>query len=108
MSEKALAIATYAVASGAYVIMGVRSPVDFSDTVTEIIGKEWEEKFGGKLEFVVDAPEIVRRTIEHIDKKRAALKLPVYDPNRHGASGDVPIQYYFEMPLEEQMAEIYG
>jgi carbon-monoxide dehydrogenase catalytic subunit len=108
MSEKALAIATYAVASGAYVIMGVRSPVEFSDTVTDIIGKEWEEKFGGKLEFVVDAPEIVRRTIEHIDKKRAALKLPAYDPTRFGASGDAPIQAYFELPVEAQMAELYG
>ncbi len=108
MSEKALAIATYAVASGAYVIMGVRSPVEFSDTVTDIIGKEWEEKFGGKLEFVAEPAEIVRRTLEHIDKKRAALKLPPYDPTRHGASGDVPLQYYFELPLEQQMAEIYG
>jgi carbon-monoxide dehydrogenase catalytic subunit len=108
MSEKALAIATYAVASGAYVIMGVRSPVDFSDTVSDIIAKEWEEKFGGKLEFVVDAPEIVKRTIEHIDKKRAALKLPAYDASRHGASGDVPLQDYFELPLEKQMAEMYG
>jgi len=108
MSEKALAIATYAVVSGVYVIMGVRSPVEFSDAVTDIIGKEWEEKFGGKLEFVTDPQEIVRRTIEHIDKKRAALKLPPYDPNRFGASGDVPLQYYFELPLEQQMAELYG
>ncbi|MCX7707757.1 MAG: anaerobic carbon-monoxide dehydrogenase catalytic subunit [Anaerolineae bacterium] len=108
MSEKALAIATYCVASGAYVIMGVRNPVEFSDTVSHILSKEWEERFGGKLEFVTEADEIVRRTLEHIDKKRAALKLPPYDPSRFGASGDVPIQVFLEEPLEEQMAELYG
>ncbi len=31
MSEKALAIATYCAASGAYVIMGVKNPVEGSD-----------------------------------------------------------------------------
>jgi len=108
MSEKALAIATYAVASGAYVIMGVRSPVEFAEGVSEILSKEWDARFGGRLEFVAESAEIVRRTIEHIDKKRAALKLPAYDPNRFGASGDVPLTPYFELPLEKQMAELYG
>jgi carbon-monoxide dehydrogenase catalytic subunit len=108
MSEKALAIATYCVGSGAYVIMGVRSPVDFSDGVTEIISKEWEANFGGKLEFVVEAQEMVQKTLEHIDKKRAALKLPAYDPTRFGASGDAKMESYLELPLEKQMAELYG
>jgi carbon-monoxide dehydrogenase catalytic subunit len=108
MSEKALAIAAYCVGSGAYVIMGVRNPVDFSDGVTDILSKEWEERFGGKLEFVVEAEEMVRRTLEHIDKKRAALKLPVYDPTRFGASGDAEMDSYLELSVDEQMAEIYG
>jgi carbon-monoxide dehydrogenase catalytic subunit len=108
MSEKALAIATYAAASGAYVMMGVRSPVEFSDGVTDILSKGWEDTFGGKLEFVSDSAEVVRRTLEHIDKKRAALKLPAYEPTRYGASGDVPMQEYFDLPLEQQMAEMYG
>ncbi len=108
MSEKALAIAAYCAGSGAYVMMGVRNPVDFSDGVTEILSKEWEERFGGKLEFVVEPAEIVRKTLEHIDKKRAALKLPVYDPTRFGASGDAAMEAYLELPVEEQMAEIYG
>ena len=43
MSEKALAIAAYCAGSGAYVMMGVRNPVDFSDGVTDILSKEWEE-----------------------------------------------------------------
>ncbi len=108
MSEKALAIAAYCAGSGAYVMMGVRNPVDFSDAVTDILSKEWEEKFGGKLEFVVEAEEIVRRTLDHIDKKRAALKLPAYDPTRFGASGDAAMETYLELPVDEQMAELYG
>jgi hypothetical protein len=108
MSEKALAIATYAAGSGAYVMMGVRNPVEFSDTVSDILSTEWEERFGGKLEFVVEPEEIVRRTLDHIDKKRAALKLPAYDPNRFGASGDAPIQEFLGEPLEQQVAELYG
>jgi hypothetical protein len=108
MSEKALAIAAYAVGSGAYVIMGVRNPVEFSEGVTEILSKEWDARFGAKLEFVVEPEEIVRRTIEHIDKKRAALKLPVYDPTRFGASGDAAMEAFIELPVEQQMAELYG
>lgn len=108
MSEKALSIAVYAVGSGASVIMGVRNPVDFSEGVTHILSDEWDQRFGGKLEFVVEAEDIVAKTLEHIDKKRAALKLPAYDPSRFGESGDVPIQVYLEEPLEVQMAELYG
>ena len=88
--------------------MGIRNPVEFSDGVTEILSKEWEERFGGKLEFVADPAEIVRKTLEHIDKKRAALKLPAYDSTRFGASGDAAMESYLDLPVEEQMAEIYG
>ena len=108
MSEKALSIAAYAVASGAYVIMGVRSPVSFSDEMDQILGDEWEGIFGARLEFVPDAEEVIKRTLEHIDKKRAALKLAPYDASRHGASGDQPIEEYLDLPVEEQMAGLYG
>jgi hypothetical protein len=72
--------------------MGVRNPVEFADAVTDILSSEWEGRFGGKLEFVVEPAEIVKKTLEHIDKKRAALKLPAYDPNRFGASGDAAME----------------
>ena len=42
-----MAIATYAAASGAYVIMGVHNPVDGSAEVTHILGDVWEKKVGG-------------------------------------------------------------
>jgi len=108
MSEKALSIAAYCVGSGAYVIMGIRNPVEFSDAVSGIMSEEWEQRFGGSLEFVVEPEEIVRKTLEHIDQKRAALKLPAYDVSRHGASGDLPIREFLEEPLEQQMADLYG
>jgi hypothetical protein len=88
--------------------MGVRNPVDFSDGVTDILSTEWEARFGGKLEFVVEAEEMVKKTLEHIDKKRAALKLPVYDASRFGASGDDEMKAFVELPVEQQMAELYG
>ena len=108
MSEKAMAIASYAAASGAYVIMGVSNPVEGSDVVTRILGEVWEKKVGGKIEFVIEADEIVRRTLEHIDKKRAALKLPVYDPNKFGQSGDDRMIEWMEMPAELQAEALYG
>jgi carbon-monoxide dehydrogenase catalytic subunit len=108
MSEKALAIGAYVAASGGYVIMGVRSPFGFSDEVERIMSQDWEEIYGGKLEFVPDPAETVRRSLAHIDKKRAALKLQPYEATRHGASGDVPIAEYLEKPIETQMSELYG
>ncbi|MEA3335765.1 MAG: anaerobic carbon-monoxide dehydrogenase catalytic subunit [Chloroflexota bacterium] len=108
MSEKALSIGTYAAASGAYVLFGIDSPVEFSEEVTEIMSQGWEEMIGGKVEFVRDPQEIVRRSLEHMDKKRAALKLPEYDPTRFGDSGDYPIDDFLSMPEEEQQAALYG
>jgi carbon-monoxide dehydrogenase catalytic subunit len=108
MSEKAMAIAAYAAASGAYVIMGVSNPVEGSEEVTRILSEVWEKKVGGKIEFVIEADEIVRRTLEHIDKKRAALKLPVYDPNKFGQSGDDRMIEWMEMPAELQSEALYG
>ncbi len=115
MSEKALAIATYCVASGAYVIFGGSSPVggmpdkvEDSDLVLNYIGEGWEGIYGGKLEFVKDADEMIRRTLEHIDKKRAALGLPVYEPTRFGRSGDARMLEVEALPLSEKRAALYG
>ena len=77
MSEKALAIAPTA-PPPAPTSSSACAP-STSRGGDRILSKEWEETLGGKLEFVPEAEEIVRKTLEHIDKKRAALKLPVYD-----------------------------
>lgn len=115
MSEKALSIGTYCVASGAYVIFGGTSPisgmperVSDSDLVAKYISQGWEEIYGGKLEFIADPDEMIRRTLEHIDKKRAALKLPAYEPARFGNSGDARVLELETLPLAERQAALYG
>jgi len=109
MSEKALSIATYCVASGAYVILGGSDgPVSGSEEVLRLMTEGWEEKVGGRLEFVEEAEEIVRRSIEHIDKKRAALGLPEYDASKWGRSGDRRMPDLLEIPFEERIEAVYG
>jgi carbon-monoxide dehydrogenase catalytic subunit len=88
MSEKALSIGCYFVASGVYTIFGGESPVANSPKVVQFMSEGWEERVGGKMEFIPDPEEIVRRALAHIDKKRAALGLVEYDPKRYGQSGD--------------------
>jgi carbon-monoxide dehydrogenase catalytic subunit len=108
MSEKALSIATYCVASGAYVIMGVTNPVKGSEEVQRLISEGWRAKVGGRLEFISDAEEIVKATLAHIDERRAALKLPPYDPTRWGTSGDGRMNELLELPIEERLEALYG
>ena len=106
MSEKALSIGTYCVASGAYVMFGGTSPVSGmpdkvsdSDIVSNYLIDGWEELYGGKMEFEPDPDEMIRKTLEHIDKKRADLGLPVYDPAKFGKSGDARMLKLEEMPM---------
>jgi len=108
MSEKALTIASYAVASGCYVIMGTTSPVEKSPVVAAMLSEGWERLVGGKLEFVTSTEETVRKTLEHIDAKRAALKLPPYEPGKHGKSGDARMAQLAHVSLEEYHAALYG
>jgi carbon-monoxide dehydrogenase catalytic subunit len=115
MSEKALAIATYCVASGAYVIFGGTSPisgmpdrVQDSDAVQTYISEGWEEIYGGKLEFIPDVDEMIQATLDHIDKKRAALGLPEYEPDKFGRSGDTQMLELEALPLAERRVAMYG
>jgi len=115
MSEKALSIGTYCMASGAYVIFGGSSPISgmpdrvpASDEVSRYLSETWEELYGGKMEFIADPDEMVRRTLEHIDKKRAALKLPEYDPERFGGSGDQRVIELDKLPLAQRRQALYG
>ena len=96
MSEKAISIASYFVGSGLYTIMGSESPVANSPIVDRFISEDWEERIGGKLEFIADPEEAVQKALEHIDKKRAALGLVEYDPTRFGQSGDRLMQQFIE------------
>ncbi len=108
MSEKAISIAAYCAASGAYVIMGISNPVEGSQVVTDILSQGWEEKVGGKIEFVVEPEEMLHRTLAHIDAKRAALNLPEYNPAKWGKSGDWRIEQILTLAAEEREDALYG
>ncbi len=115
MSEKALSIGTYCVASGAYVIFGGTSPVSGmpdkvsdSNLVSGLISEGWEKLYGGKLEFIPDPDDMIKATLAHIDKKRADLGLPEYDPKKFGQSGDARMLELEDLPLSERREAIYG
>jgi len=102
MSEKALSIGAYFVASGVYTIFGTKNQVAASEEVQRLISEGWEAKIGGKLEFILDPDEMIEKSLEHIDRKRAELGIAEYDPNRFGQSGDVPLADFFAVPPEER------
>jgi carbon-monoxide dehydrogenase catalytic subunit len=73
MSEKAISIGQYFVASGVYTIFGVTWPTEGSKEVTEYLFKDMEEKYGGMWDFEPDPIIAAQKMIAHIDKKRKAL-----------------------------------
>jgi len=75
MSEKAVSIATYFAASGVFTVIAEPFPVMGSKVVREYLTEGMEEDLGGKLAFERDPIKAAHMMIEHIDKKRAALKL---------------------------------
>ena len=86
MSEKALSIGVYVVASGVTTWMGVGSPVSGSEEVTKLITEGWKEKVGASWYFEPDPEKAVQEALAHIDAKRKALKLEEYDPKRFAKS----------------------
>lgn len=75
MSEKAIAIGHYFVASGVYTLFGNGLPVNGAPRFQEFLFKECEELYGGHWDVELDPYEMARKMIAHIDKKRRALGL---------------------------------
>ncbi len=73
MSEKAIAIGQYFVASGVYTLFGVTWPTTGSELLTDYLFKGIEEEYGGKWDFEADPEKMAAKMIAHIDKKRQAL-----------------------------------
>jgi len=73
MSEKAVSIGHYFVASGVYTLFGTTFPTTGSAKLTEYLFKDLEEEWGGMWGFEKDPLEMARKMIAHIDKKRKAL-----------------------------------
>lgn len=76
MSEKAITIGFYFVASGVYTLFGA-SPfaVLGSRKLTEYLTKGLESIVGGRFDFCDDPVKMARLMIDHIENKRRALNL---------------------------------
>lgn len=73
MSEKAISIGQYFVASGVFTVFGVTWPTLGSRELTDLLFKEYEETLKGKWAFEPDPLKMAALIIDHIDKKRKAL-----------------------------------
>jgi carbon-monoxide dehydrogenase catalytic subunit len=73
MSEKAIAIGQYFVASGVFTVFGVTFPIVEETKFHKHLFEELEQQGLGKWGFSPDPYEIAKMMIDHIDKKRKAL-----------------------------------
>lgn len=73
MSEKAIAIGQYFVASGVFTVFGVTFPITDNTKFKELLFGGLEKQGLGKWAFVEDPLEMAHLMIEHIDNKRKAL-----------------------------------
>jgi len=77
MSEKAVAIGHYFVASGIYVVLGHPLYVEGSENVTKLLCEEMEGITGGRFEWEPDPVLAADKILAHIEKKRDALRINV-------------------------------
>ena len=82
MSEKAMAIGAYAVASGVTTVFGSPWPVLGSPNVTDFLTHDLDDLLGAHFAFEPDPSAAAHYLLRHLDAKRAALALP---PAHHEA-----------------------
>jgi carbon-monoxide dehydrogenase catalytic subunit len=73
MSEKAICIGQYFVASGVFTVFGVTYPIIEGTKFHKLLFEGLEELGFGKWGFTPDPYDMAHMMIEHIDKKRKAL-----------------------------------
>ncbi len=73
MSEKAISIGQYFVASGVFTVFGIGLPVQGSEVFCRHIFNEFEDLFGGMWAAEPDSQKIAGMIIDHINKKREKL-----------------------------------
>ena len=73
MSEKAICIGQYFVASGVFTVFGVTFPIVEETKFHKYLFGGLEEQGFGKWGFAIDPHDIAQMMIAHIDKKRQAL-----------------------------------
>jgi len=73
MSEKAISIGQYFVASGVYTVFGTTFPVTGSEVLMKHLTEDLEGSLGGMWDYEPDPIKHAQKMIAHIDKKRKAL-----------------------------------
>ncbi len=73
MSEKAISIGHYFVASGVYTVFGVTLPTSGAPVFQKYIFEDIQKLYGGMWDLEIDPIKHARKMIAHIDKKREAL-----------------------------------
>jgi anaerobic carbon-monoxide dehydrogenase catalytic subunit len=73
MSEKAISIGQYFVASGVYTVFGYHMPLEGAPVFKDYLYKEMENIYGGKWDCEPDPIKHAHKMIAHIDKKRKEL-----------------------------------
>jgi carbon-monoxide dehydrogenase catalytic subunit len=76
MSEKAIAIGMYFVASGISVVTGQALPVEGSDYVVDLLCNRLQDLVGATWTFEPDPIKAAHHILDLIDEKRAAIGLP--------------------------------
>lgn len=88
MSEKAIAIGFYVAASGVFTVFGTPHPIAGSKAVTDYVCGGMAEDYGACFAFEADPVKAAHLMIEHMNRKRAALKLrPMMFAEEHAAAG---------------------
>jgi carbon-monoxide dehydrogenase catalytic subunit len=77
MSEKAVSIGMYFVASGVFTVIGEPLPILGAPNLTRYLTEEIEKELGGKWAFERDPIKAAQMMIEHIEAKRDALGINV-------------------------------
>jgi len=95
MSEKAISIGQYFVASGVFTVFGVTWPTLGSEEVTKLLFEDFEAMYGGMWAFEPDPLKAAHLMIEHIDKKRKALGI---DKARE--------RVLYDMAMRRELAEV--
>ena len=75
MTEKAVAIGAYVVASGIFTVLGPIPPVLGSKNVTELLTQGLGDVVGATFAVEPDPEKAAELIIKHIDEKRKALGL---------------------------------
>ncbi|MBI9074719.1 MAG: anaerobic carbon-monoxide dehydrogenase catalytic subunit [Desulfatibacillum sp.] len=73
MSEKAISIGQYVVASGIYTVFGTTFPTTGAPVFQKYLFDDFEKIYGGMWDFEIDPIKHAHKMIAHIDKKRKAL-----------------------------------